>query len=138
MLSTKGDWGFVKCASVQGDVFLGMRENPALGTLPAVGDALTFELTVDPKSGRHKALNAQPSLAGRRMQGTVTQVKDAGWGFARTEGVEGNVMLGKRNLTSAGIERLTSGDVLEFDLTQAAKGYEATNIQMIQQSAAGF
>lgn len=131
MVSVKDTWGFVKTASVQGDVFLGMRDNAQLSVLPAVGDELSFELVLDPKSGRYKAVSVAPSLKGIRLQGTVTQVRDGGWGFATSEGVEGEVMLGKRNLSASGIEMIHQGDLLEYELNVAAKGYEALNIQMV-------
>merc|ERR1711884_133878 len=101
MTSVKDAWGFVKIASLQQDVFLGLLENPHLPTLPAVGDKLSFELRVDSKSGRYKAVSVAPSPKGPRVQGTVTEVQGGGswgWGSTTSKGVEGVVMFGKRNL----------------------------------------
>lgn len=131
MVSVKDTWGFATTASIQGDVFLGMRDNPHLAALPSVGDELSFQLSLDPKSGRYKALSVAPSLKGKRVQGTVMKVRDGGWGFASSEGVEGEVMLGKRNLSASGIEKIHEGDMLEFELNVAAKGYEAININVV-------
>lgn len=131
MASTKDGWGFARTASVTGDVFLGLRDNAHLEALPMVGDELTFELTLDPKSGRYKAVSVAASLKGTRVQGTVTSVKDGGWGFASSPGVDGHVMVGKRNLTAAGLDALQVGDVLDFELNVGNKGYEAINIQRV-------
>jgi cold shock CspA family protein len=129
MASLKDGWGFVTAAGISGDVFLGLRDNTHLSQLPAVGEQLTFELAMDPRSGRYKALGVQASMNGRRVQGNVTSVRDGGWGFAESEGVDGSVMIGKRNLNNSGIESIQVGDVLEYELNTAAKGYEAVNIQ---------
>merc|ERR1739848_547571 len=59
MSAVKDGWGFISSPNVAGDVFLGLRDNPQLTSVPAVGEELTFEVVVDPKSGRHKALSAE-------------------------------------------------------------------------------
>jgi len=146
MVSVKETWGFVKTASIPGDIFLGMRDNPQLSALPAVGDELRFELTLDLKSGRYKAVSVAPSLKGTRVKGTVTKVKDGSgtrvkgtvakvkdgsWGFATSEGVEGEVLLGNRNLGASGIETIHEGDVLEYELDLGPKGYSALDIRVV-------
>jgi cold shock CspA family protein len=131
MSAVKDGWGWVQSPSVTGDIFLGLRDNPHLVAVPAIGDQLEFQMEVDPKSGRFKALNVAARLNGQRVQGTVSAVRDGGWGFATGVGVDGTVMLGKRNLTLAGIDMLQVGQVLEFDLNNGPKGYEALNIQLI-------
>lgn len=139
MVTVKDGWGWAQTPSVDGDVFLGMRDNAHLSALPNVGDELTFALNLDPKSGRYKAVSVAHSVhvsgvhvPSSRVQGSVVSQRDGGsWGFASTEGVEGTVMLGKRNLSLAGIVSLNVGDLLQFDLNAAAKGYEAVNIQRV-------
>lgn len=129
MASVKDGWGFIQSPSVAGDIFIGLRDNPGLsGTLPGVGEEVSFEIALDPKTGRHKALNAAPSMGGTRVRGTVKEVREGGWGFASADGVDGQVMLGQRNLAAAGIQQLSAGDVLDFDLQRGKRGYEAVNI----------
>jgi len=130
MVREKDGWGWIKSPTVNGDIFFGMRDNPQLLELPKLGDQLSFEIAVDPKSGRNKALKAAHSLAGQRVQGVVKSFKD-GWGFATSEGIEGNVLIGKKSLQASGVDgtSLMPGDWLEFELKAAAKGYEAQSIR---------
>lgn len=129
MAVVKDGWGFVKCPDVAGDVFLGLKDNPQLnGVLPAVGDPLSFEIAVDPKTGRNKALAVAPSMVGIRVRGTVTDVREGGWGFANADGVDGKIMLGQRNCAAAGIQQINVGDVIDFELQRGKKGYEAVNL----------
>jgi len=136
MAVAKDGWGWVRAAGVEGDIFLGMRDNAHLSALPVVGDELTFELALDPKSGRYKAISVAHSQIGKRVQGTVSSIRDGGgWGFAKSDGVDGDAMLGKRSLRDAGIEVLHVGDVLEYALNSGAKGYEGVDIIMISSQA---
>lgn len=75
---------------------------------------------------------AAPQSSGQRVRGTVTLVKDI-FAFAESPGVDGWILLGTKNLVAAGLDAslLQVGDVVEFELATAAKGYEALAIQRL-------
>jgi len=128
----KDGWGWIQSSSIQGDVFFGLRDNPHLPAAPNVGDQLAFELGIDPKKGRHKALNVSPSSVGKRVVGVVSSMRD-GWGFATSEQVEGSILLGKKNLAQSGVDgsTLQVGQALEFEVCTAVKGYEAIKMHKL-------
>mmetsp|Transcript_83293 Transcript_83293/g.236036 ORF Transcript_83293/g.236036 Transcript_83293/m.236036 type:complete len:536 (+) Transcript_83293:40-1647(+) len=125
------NWGWLDSPTCPSQIFFGLRDNPQLTTPPSVGDHLVFELAPGAK-GRNKAVNIAPSLVGQRVPGTVRTLKD-GWGFASSDVLAGKVMLGKKNLTASGIDAsaLQVGEMIEFEVSMATKGYEAVNIRML-------
>eukprot|EP00927_Polykrikos_kofoidii_P048949 TRINITY_DN43109_c0_g1_i1.p1 TRINITY_DN43109_c0_g1~~TRINITY_DN43109_c0_g1_i1.p1 ORF type:complete len:600 (-),score=100.54 TRINITY_DN43109_c0_g1_i1:97-1827(-) len=120
-------WGWIEAPLLGGQIFFGLRDNPQVTWTPTVGEALDFDIAPGPKD-RHKAVNVCASIAGQRVQAPVKSMRD-GWGFAAYEEVSGGVLLGKKNLMLAGISDLQVGEMLEFDLAPAAKGFEARNIR---------
>jgi len=122
-------WGFLESPTCDSQVFFGMRDNPQLQALPNVGDKLAFELAAGPK-GRSKAINVAPSMIGQRVNGVIRNVYE-GWGFASTDGIPGKIMVGKKALTASGLDAsmLQVGENIEFEVSMAAKGYEAVNIK---------
>mmetsp|Transcript_19966 Transcript_19966/g.56316 ORF Transcript_19966/g.56316 Transcript_19966/m.56316 type:complete len:521 (-) Transcript_19966:135-1697(-) len=124
-------WGWLESPTCQGQVFFGLRDNPQLQKVPEVGDKLVFELGAGPK-GRSKAINISPSLVGQRVMGTMRNLYE-GWGFATTDSIPGKVMVGKKALTSSGLDisLFQAGDNIEFEVSMALKGYEAVNIKKL-------
>lgn len=124
----KDGWGFLSGPGLVEEVFFGLKDNPHIQSAK-VGDSFTFEVTMGPK-GRARATNAQASLLGHQVAGTLKTIKD-GWGFAVVEGVQTDVLLGKKNLAASGIDlnSMNVGDVVVFEMAMGPKGYEATNIQ---------
>lgn len=124
----KDGWGFISGPGLVEDVFFGLKDNPHIPSAN-VGDSFTFEVTMGPK-GRPRAVNAQASILGHQVAGTLKTIKD-GWGFAVVDGVQGDVLLGKKNLFASGIDlnSMQVGDAVVFEMAMGPKGYEATNIQ---------
>lgn len=110
-------------------MFFGLKDNPHIPSA-SVGESFDFEVAPGNK-GKSKAVNAQQSWVGQQVLGQVMSLRDGGWGFCTVDGLEGNVLLGKKNLQSSGIDcaSLTVGEVLRFEMAMASKGYEAINIQ---------
>lgn len=123
------NWGWVESPTCNGQVFFGLRDNPQLQPPPNVGDTLVFELGAGPK-GRSKAINVSASMIGQRVQGVMRSLKE-GWGFAATDGISGNVMVGKKALMASGLDisMFQVGDAIDFEVNMTAKGYEAVNIK---------
>merc|ERR1712032_530589 len=95
----------------------------------SVGDTFVFTVTFG-HQGKLKAVDAQPSKAGQRVVGHVKSFRD-GWGFCTVDGMEGDVLLGKKNLEKSRMQGAPpQGAALMFELAMGPKGYEAVNIEL--------
>lgn len=63
------------------------------------------------------------------MIGTVKKFKDdKGYGFARAEGVEGDIFIHYSQIKTDGYKTLAYKQTIEFDLVETEKGLQANNI----------
>jgi len=128
--------GFCSVKGIAGDVLLGQRSlmdsGVDLGTMQ-LGDSLSFQMAAGPRgyyaTDIQQAVDVQPGNMGQRATGTLKKIHKT-MAFCSVEGVDGDVLLGERNLQEAGIDltKMQLGEVLEFDMHQDFKGYHATNI----------
>jgi len=129
--------GFCSVKGIAGDVLLGQRSlmesGVSLGSMQP-GDTLTFQMAAGPRgyyaTNIQQAVDTQPSSnMGQRVTGMLKKIHKA-MGFCSVEGVDGDVLLGERNLQEAGIDLTTMqlGEVLEFEMHQDFGRYHATNI----------
>lgn len=68
-----------------------------------------------------------------RIKGTVTWFNDAkGYGFIRSDEVEGDIFLHYSAITTDGFKTVTEGAIVEFDVINGVKGKTAVNmIQLV-------
>lgn len=129
--NAESGWGWIKCAATGSDVFFGLKDNPHMTPMTLnVGDSVMFGTGINQKTGKPKAVNVQASRVGQRVQGTVREMR-GDWGFANSPGMDTGILLGQKTLQTCGLVGLQAGEMLEFELAQGKKGYEAKNIQKI-------
>lgn len=80
--SWKEPWGWVSCSQEEKDVFV--HREDMLGADPSIpleaGLGVTFEIGLDPKTGRKRALKIEVPSLENRLNGVVTSWKDQ-WGW---------------------------------------------------------
>mmetsp|Transcript_30698 Transcript_30698/g.79628 ORF Transcript_30698/g.79628 Transcript_30698/m.79628 type:complete len:525 (-) Transcript_30698:148-1722(-) len=124
-------WGFLDCDQVDGDIFVGKKDNPNLPDL-VEGQHVSFILQLQ-ANGKRKAGEAEVSippaseLAGTgRYRGTVRSFRGS-WGLIVSESFAGDLFFGEKG--NPGLGPVEKDMALEFDIVIGSKGKaEAMNV----------
>jgi len=135
--SLRRGYGLIDSPSLEGSMYFGERDNPQLkeGEL-SPGDEVTFELATNPADGRDKAVKVQrvvkvlSACVGQTVRGAVKSFGE-GWGFATSTRFAGQILLGRKQVSAAGVA-LQVGDSIEFEVATCPNGkHEAINITKV-------
>jgi len=127
----KDGWGFLICDQVDGDVFIGKKDNPLIADL-VEGQHVSFVLQMQ-SNGKRAATEAEISippaseLAGTgRHRGTVRSYRGS-WGLIVSESFAGDLFFGEKG--NPGLGPVEKDTLLEFEVVMGSKGKaEAMNV----------
>lgn len=138
--SFRGEWGFITSDSLEGDVFLHLRDNPGL---PALSPGETVEFTVGGSERLHaenvRVRRTLPlsELMGQICSGTVRKFSGE-WGFITSPHFDGDIFVGLRSNRHLG-GPLVTGDIVEFritrDVSKEKDTFEASNVRVLSPAA---
>ncbi|CAL1133669.1 unnamed protein product [Cladocopium goreaui] len=135
--SFRGEWGFITSDSLEGDVFLHLRDNPGL---PPLSPGETVEFTVGGSERLHaenvrllRRTSPLSELLGQICSGTVRKFSGE-WGFITSPHFDGDVFVGLRSNRHLG-GPLVTGDIVEFritrDVSKEKDTFEASNVRIL-------
>jgi len=146
--SFRGQWGFLTADGVEGDVFLHVKDSPAVAnSVLKVGETLEFDLSSGGPNNEARALNATRPDGGNGesydgigggggggegvLAGTVKSFRH-GWGLIMSASLEGRLFFGERHNPRCREGLLLPGDEVTFEIAQnPANGRDmAVNVQV--------
>lgn len=120
--SWKEPWGWISCSQEEKDVFV--HREDMLGADPNIpleaGLEVTFEIGLDPKTGRKRALKIEVPSQENRLNGVVTSWKDQ-WGWVSCAEIEdGDIFAHREDLPDGAWVEV--GTPVTFELGADDKG----------------
>lgn len=120
--SWKEPWGWISCSQEEKDVFV--HREDMLGADPCIpleaGLEVTFEMGLDPKTGRKRALRIEVPSLENRLNGVVTSWKDQ-WGWVScAEFQDGDIFAHREDLPDGAWVEV--GTPVTFELGADDKG----------------